>query len=84
MPSEHVERRHTAAAVPRREDLLRAISEANIDDVDREILTMHYVQGKPFGYIADVKGYSQRQIVRRHKTALVKIVAILALNAQKQ
>lgn len=68
--------------MPLREDLIRAIECANIDDTDREILKMHYVQGKPWGYIADVKGYSVRQIVRRHKTALVKIVAVLAMQAK--
>lgn len=81
MPSDHVERRHAAETVPRREDLLKAIEQANID---RDILIMHYVHKKPWGYIADVKGYSARQIVRRHKVALVKIVAILAMNAAKQ
>lgn len=84
MPSDHVERRHAAETVPRREDLLKAIEQANIEDIDREILIMHYVHKKPWGYIADVKGYSTRQIVRRHKVALVKIVAILAMNAAKQ
>lgn len=82
MASEHVQRRHTAESVPLREDLIRAIECANIDDIDREILKMHYVQGKPWGYIADVEGYSVRQIVRRHKTALVKIVAVLAMQAK--
>lgn len=78
MPSEHIEHKHKAQSVSRRSDLLTAISEANLDDTDRQILTMFYVQGKPFGYIADTLGYSQRQIVRRHKTALTKIIAILA------
>ena len=83
MPSDHVQRRHTVESVLRREDLLKAIDEANLEEIDSEILRMHYVQHKPWGYIADVKGYSVRQIVRRHKTALVKIVAILALNSKK-
>lgn len=82
MASEHVQRRHAAESVPLREDLIRAIELANIDDIDREILVMHYVQKKPWGYIADVAGYSLRQIVRRHKTALVKIVAVLAMQTK--
>lgn len=84
MPGEHVERRHTINAVSKREDLVQAIDSANIEDIDREILKMHYIQGKTWGYIADIKGYSIRQIVRRHKMALVKIVAILAVEAQKK
>ena len=79
MPSEHIEHKHKAQSVSRRSDLLAAISEANLDEVDQKILTLHYVQGKPFGYIADTLGYSERQIVRRHKTALTKIIAILAM-----
>lgn len=77
MSSEHIERRKRAEGVAERDELVRTIEEAALDQTDRKILRMRYLEKKSFGYIADETGYCTRQIVRRHKAALIKMAAIL-------
>lgn len=77
MENEHIGRRRQAESVAARDVLIRLIDVAAIDEVDREILRMRYLGKKQFGYIADITGYSTRQIVRRHKAALAKLAMLM-------
>ena len=40
---------------------------------EKELLKLHYLRGKDLGYIADMLGYSESTIKRKHQKALTKI-----------
>lgn len=44
-----------------------------LSDEEKEILDLHYKQGKSFGYIADVMGLSESCMRRKHRKMLIKI-----------
>ena len=54
-----------------------AIDAANIGDTNRRILRMRYLDGRCFSYIAAELGFSESQIYRRHKAAMVILAAVL-------
>lgn len=52
------------------EDLL---AQCTLSDTDKEILRMHYLQGKEFSFIGDTLGFSEATIKQRHRKALKKL-----------
>lgn len=44
---------------------------------DKTIIIMHYKEGKPLGYIADVLGMSESSIKNKHRKLLIKIGDII-------
>lgn len=44
---------------------------------DKAIIIMHYKEGKPLGYIADVLGMSESSIKNKHRKLLIKIGDII-------
>lgn len=73
MTSQHIETRRKLREIPLVEDFEHVLSLCTLDDEDKEILRMHYLNGKDFRFIGDTMGYSERTIKARHKRALKKI-----------
>jgi DNA-directed RNA polymerase specialized sigma subunit len=46
------------------------IEEGDLDDINRQILHLHYIKHKDFGYIADMIGMAPSTVYRRHAEAL--------------
>ena len=46
------------------------IENGDIDDINREILYLHYIKHKDFGFIADTVGLAPPTVYRRHAIAL--------------
>lgn len=57
------------------EDLLSALA---VSELDKQILRMHYIEEKDFQFIADMLGYSESWIRKRHYKALHKVRKLLA------
>lgn len=77
MPSAHIARTRAARSVTRESRLRAAIDAANIGETNRRILRMRYLDGRCFSYIAAELGFSESQIYRRHKAAMVILAAVL-------
>lgn len=77
MPSDHIARTREAREITRESRLRAAIDAANIGETNRRILRMRYIDGRCFAYIAAELGFSESQIYRRHKAAMVILSAIL-------
>lgn len=77
MPSDHIARTRAARRVTRESRLRAAIDAANIGETNRRLLRMRYLDGRNFGYIAAELGFSESQIYRRHKAAMVILAAVL-------
>lgn len=56
------------------EDLLNKLMAS---EEDKKILIMHYKDGKPLGYIADVLGISESSVKKKHSKLLMKIGKII-------
>lgn len=77
MSSEHIKTRNkikTIASITTFNDLLDGCT---LTDEDKEILRMHYLQGKDLQYIGDMLGYSESTIKKRHQKALQKLNKLL-------
>lgn len=80
--TDHVSRKHQAEDIESRQAIRDAIEAAALDDVEREILQMRHLEYRSLGAIAGLMGYSQSQISRKYKRALIKMLAC-AKTAQK-
>lgn len=56
--------------IHRFDDLLER---STLCDEDKEILRLHYLKKKSLGYIADILGYTEGAIKKRHLKALDKL-----------
>ena len=77
MSSEHINTRNKVkdiASITTFNDLLDACT---LTDEDKELLRMHYLQGKDFRYIGDMLGFAESTVKKRHHKALQKLNKIL-------
>ena len=63
--------------IPRVSTFESLLESTTLDDIDKQILKMHYLQGKDLSYIADELGYLESGIKKRHAKALNKISKLL-------
>ena len=49
------------------------LEESMLDEKEKQMMRMHYMEGKSFDFIADTLGYSKAGILKMHKRALGKI-----------
>lgn len=56
------------------EDILKA---STLNELDKEIFRLHYLEEKDFAFIADKLGYSESGIRKRHTKALKKLSKII-------
>lgn len=75
--SEHVKTRNRLKSIPKISTLMDLLNSCTLSEEDKTIVKMHYVQGKNLGYIADILGYSESTIKKKHKKILCKISKIL-------
>lgn len=71
--SEHIEVRRRLRNIASVAEFERLLNSRMITETDKKILRMHYVEGKPLGYIADIIGYSKDQIKKRHRYILRRL-----------
>lgn len=75
--STHVETRKKLKSIPKVSTLVELLDSCTLTDEDKEIIKLHYVQGKNLGYIADTLGYSESAIKKKHKKILSKLNKLL-------
>ena len=75
--SEHIDTRKKVQEIPDVSSFNDLINNATLSDTDKEILKMHYIDGKDFRFIGDTLGFSESTIKRHHKKALVKLSKLL-------
>lgn len=71
--SEHIETRRKLREIPLVSDFEHVLSLCTLSEEDKQILRLHYIEGKDFCYIGDTLGYSERTIKAKHKRALQKL-----------
>jgi len=64
-----------------RDELRWLIEHANLDETSKQILKMHYIDGRYLAYVTEAVGYSPSQIYRRHRAAVDMVMRLLASGA---
>ena len=73
MSSEHIKARNKIKDIASISTFNTLIDSCTLSEEDKELLRMHYLQGKDFRYIGDMLGFSESTIKKRHKKALQKL-----------
>ena len=75
--TKHIDTRRRIQGIADISSFTDLLDKSTLSDEDKNLLKLHYIQGKDFRYIGDMLGYSEQTIKRRHKKALVKISKLL-------
>ena len=75
--SKHIETRKKVQGIASISTFQDILDKTILSDDEKHLLVLHYLENKDFNYIADMLGYSESTIKRKHKKALNKISKIL-------
>lgn len=75
--SDHIKTRNKLKSIPKVSTFMELLDSCTLSDEDKEIVKLHYVQNKNLGYIADILGYSESTIKKKHKKILAKLNKLL-------
>lgn len=71
--TEHIEIRKRLRGITSVAEFERLLNSRMITDIDKEILKMHYIEGKTLSYIGDMLGYSESYVKKRHRYILRRL-----------
>lgn len=77
MPSEHIETRKKVQEIASISTFNELLDSCTLTEEDKEILRMHYLQGKDFRYIGDMLGFAESTVKKHHIKALRKLNKVL-------
>ena len=75
--SEHIDNRRKLQGIASISTFKDILDQTILSDEEKHLIVLHYLENKDFRYIADMLGYSETTIKRKHKKALNKISKIL-------
>ena len=75
--SAHTQTRQKLKSIPKVSTLVELLDSCTLTEEDKEIIKLHYIQGKNLGFIADTLGYSESAIKKKHKKILSKLDKLL-------
>ena len=75
--SNHLEIKHKLIQVNRRSTFNEMLEDSMLNEKEKQMLRMHYIENKPLDYIADELGYSKAGIIKMHKRSLQKLGSLL-------
>ena len=68
---------HNLEEIPDIKTFEELIEQLTISEEDKTLMRLHYIENKNFSYIADVLGYSESWVKRKHLRILKKLDKIL-------
>lgn len=68
---------HSLEEIPDIKTFEELIEQLTISEEDKTLMKLHYIEDKNFAYIADVLGYSESWVKRKHLRILKKLDKIL-------
>lgn len=75
--TEHIKTRNKLKGVVEIQTFSDLLDRCILSEEDRKIMELHYLQDKDLRYIADLLGYSEGTIKKRHRKVLKKLNQIL-------
>ena len=77
MSSEHIKTRNKIKEIASITTFNDLIDACTLTKEDKDLLRLHYLQGKDFRYIGDKLGFAESTVKKRHRKALQKLNKIL-------
>ena len=77
MRSEHIKTRGKIKSIANVTTFNDLLDSCTLTEEDKELLRLHYLNGKDFRYIGDKLGFAESTIKKRHRKALQKLNKIL-------
>lgn len=74
--TDHIRTRKKLKAIPEVKTFEELLAKATLDETDKTLLRMYYLERKNLGYIADTLGYTKSAVKKRHARALDKLMQI--------
>lgn len=68
---------HSLKEIPDIKTFEELIEQLTISEEDKTLMRLHYIEDKNFAYIADVLGYSESWVKRKHLRILKKLNKII-------
>ena len=75
--SKHIEIKHKVKNINRKADFYELLNESMLNETEKKMMVMHYVEGKQLDFIADELGYTEQGIAKMHKRILNKLESLL-------
>lgn len=75
--TEHIETRTKLKEIVEIQTFSDLLDRCILSEEDRRIMELHYLKDKDLRYIADLLGYSEATIKKRHRKILKKLKQIL-------
>lgn len=75
--STHIDTRKKLKNIPKVSTFMELLDSCTLTEEDKEIIKLHYLKGKSLSYIADILGYSESAIKKKHKKVLSKLNKLL-------
>lgn len=77
MSSEHIKRKHKVQNINRKIVFDELLEESMLNENEKKMMKMFYIENKTLSYIADELGYSEQGIAKMHKRILKKLESLL-------
>lgn len=75
--SKHINIKHKVQSINKKSTFNEILEESMLDEKEKSLMRMYYVEKKDFDFIADTLGYSKAGILKMHKRILTKIESLL-------
>lgn len=75
--TKHIEIKHKVQSINRKTDFNNLLEESMLNENEKQMMKMYYIENKSFSYISDVLGYSEQGIAKMHKRILKKLESLL-------
>ena len=75
--SEHIDTRKKLKGIASVSSFYSLINSATLSQTDKQLLILHYIDGKDFRFIGDTLGYSESTIKKKHRKILAKLSKVL-------
>lgn len=77
MSSKNIEIKHKIKSINRKIDFYSLLEECMLNDKEKRMMELFYVENKDISYIADELGYSSQGISKMHSKILKKLESLL-------
>ena len=77
MSSKHIEIKHKIKNINRKVDFYNLIEESMLNENEKKMMQLFYIDNKSLDYIADELGYSPQGIAKMHTRCLTTLESLL-------
>lgn len=75
--TKHIEIRRKIKSIGKKSTFNSILEESTLNDIEKKLMIMHYLEKKDLDYIADILGYSRPGIKKMHKRILKQLESLI-------